>query len=161
MSYKVFISHAGSNIWLAWKLSQDAEAAGADCFLDQKDIFVGEDFEDRILGNLCDADEFWVLLTPESLARPYVWMEVGTIWRREQLQGPKVQVVSLLYGITAEEVQQDTTIPTLLKTQEMLQLNEIEQYKCFLQEFNGRAAPPHVPAKNSVHTVGAKEWVAG
>lgn len=48
--YMVFISHAGSDTWVAKKLAQSIEEKGAATFLDEAHIAIGEDFEDRKIG---------------------------------------------------------------------------------------------------------------
>jgi hypothetical protein len=50
--YMVFISHAGSDTWVAKKLAKSIEESGATTFLDEAHIAIGEDFEDRILDAL-------------------------------------------------------------------------------------------------------------
>ena len=76
----VFVSHAGSDTWVARQIAAHITARGAVPFLDEADIATGEDFEERILTALERADEMVVLLTPWSLKRPYVWMEIGAAW---------------------------------------------------------------------------------
>lgn len=51
--YKVFISHAGTDTWVARKIEADIANLGADTFLDEADIEIGEDFEERILEEIC------------------------------------------------------------------------------------------------------------
>lgn len=71
-TWLVFISHAGTDTWVAKRIAEQIEALGAKTFLDEAHIAVGEDFEERILHALDQANELLVLLTPWSLERPYV-----------------------------------------------------------------------------------------
>lgn len=42
----VFISHAGTDTWVAKRIAEKIEACGANTFLDEAHIAVGEDFEE-------------------------------------------------------------------------------------------------------------------
>ena len=63
--------------------------------MDEANIAVGDDFEDRILEALEEAQELVVLLTPWALSRPYVWAEIGAAW------GRRIPIIAILYGLTA------------------------------------------------------------
>ena len=80
--WTVFISHSGTDTWVAQQIAREIEACGAVPFLDEANIAVGDDFEDRILDALEESKELVVLLTPWSLSRPYVWAELGAAWVR-------------------------------------------------------------------------------
>ncbi len=94
----VFISHAGSDTWVAKKLAQSIEEKVASTFLDEAHIAIGEDFEDRILDALDQSKELIVYFTPWSLTRPYVWTEIGAAW------GKRMSIVGVLHGLTPEEL---------------------------------------------------------
>jgi hypothetical protein len=76
-NWVVFISHSSIDTWVAKQIAREIEECGAVPFLDEANIAVGEDFEDRILAALIQAKELLVLLTPWSLSRLYVWAEIG------------------------------------------------------------------------------------
>src|SRR5229473_2605470 len=97
----VFISHNGTDTWVARQIARAITECGATPFLDEAQIEVGADFEDDILAFLAKADELVVLLTPWALDRPYVWAELGAAW------GRRIPIVILLHGMTAAEVQTD------------------------------------------------------
>src|SRR5687768_4676532 len=78
----VFISHATADKWLAMVLCAKIEAAGAKTFRDDRDINGGDDIPDAIREAITRADEMVVLLTPASVNRPWVLMEVGAAWQR-------------------------------------------------------------------------------
>ena len=60
----VFVSHSSIDTWVAKQIAKGIEAAGASTFLDEANVNVGEDFEEKILSALNDASELLVLLTP-------------------------------------------------------------------------------------------------
>ncbi len=57
-AWLVFISHAATDTWVAKRISEQIEARGAKTFLDEAHVAVGEDFEERILSALDQANEF-------------------------------------------------------------------------------------------------------
>ena len=73
----VFVSHSGTDTWVARQIAREIAECGAVPFLDEAEIDVGADFEDDILAFLDKADELVVLITPWALDRPYVWAELG------------------------------------------------------------------------------------
>lgn len=124
----VFISHSGTDAWVARKIADEVNACGAVSFLDEVDIDIGEDFEEDILAALDNAKELVVLLTPWSLKRPYVWAEIGAAW------GRRIPIVGILHGITTTELQADTSVPVILKRRNLISLNEVDNYLAELKE---------------------------
>lgn len=118
----VFVSHSGTDTWVAKQIARELGDCGATAFLDEAEIDVGADFEENILAFLEKADELVVLLTPWALDRPYVWAEVGAAW------GRRIPIVALLHGLTAAELQSKPEVPVLLKKRNLLPLNDIETY---------------------------------
>ncbi len=118
----VFVSHSGTDTWIAKQIAREIEARGATPFLDAAQIDVGADFEEDILNFLERADELVVLLTPWALDRPYVWAEIGAAWAR------RIPIVALLLGLTPTELQTRPGIPVLLKKRNLLELNQIDSY---------------------------------
>jgi TIR domain len=128
----VFISHSGTDTWVARQIAQAIVNCGATPFLDEAEIEVGADFEDDILSFLEKADELVVLLTPWALDRPYVWAELGAAW------GRRIPIVVLLLGLSAAELQERPGVPVLLKRRNILPLNEVDRY---LNELRERIQP--------------------
>lgn len=60
----VFVSHSGTDTWVAKQIAREIAACGATPFLDEAQIDVGADFEEDILAFLEKADELVVLITP-------------------------------------------------------------------------------------------------
>jgi len=127
--YMIFISHAGADTWVAKKLAQSIEEKGATTFLDEAHIAIGEDFEDRILEALDQSKELIVYFTPWSIARPYVWTEIGAAW------GKRLPIVGILHGLTPEELNSKAGIPNLIKRRNLIDINKFENY---LMELNIR-----------------------
>ena len=125
----VFVSHSGTDAWVAKQIAREIEACGATAFLAETDIDVGEDFEEDILAALEKANELLVLVSPWSLERPYIWMELGAAWIR------RITIVGLLQGLTAEELQSRPSVPIILKKRVSLPLNDIDVY---LRQLRGR-----------------------
>jgi len=118
----VFISHSSRDTWVALQIARGISEVGGQCFLDDTDIHVGDDFEDEILASLEVADEFLLLVTPWSLERPYVWTEFGAAWFR------RIPIVALLHGITPDELQARPEVPGTLKRRNMIDLNAVNKY---------------------------------
>ena len=125
----VFISHSGTDTWVARQIAREIIACGAQPFLDEAEIEVGADFEDDILAFLAKADELVVLLTPWALDRPYVWAELGAAWGRQ------IPVVAFLLGLSVTELQERPGVPVLLKRRNLVPLNDINRY---LEELRAR-----------------------
>jgi hypothetical protein len=89
----VFVSHSGTDTWVARQISREIGECGAVPILDEAEIDVGADFEDDILTFLEKADELVVLITPWALERPYVWAELGAAW------GRRIPIVGLLHRL--------------------------------------------------------------
>ena len=118
----VFINHSGIDTWVAKQIAKEIESCGAATFLDEANIDVGEDFEDRILAALERANELVVLLTPWALTRPYVWAEIGAAW------GRRIPIVGILHGVTSNDIQSNPGVPVLIKRRDFIDLNEIQTY---------------------------------
>lgn len=124
----VFVSHSGTDTWIAKQIAREIKECGGDPFLAEADVDVGAEFEDRILEFLARADELVVLITPWALERPYVWAELGAAW------GRRIPIVGLLLGMTAGELQSRPEVPVLLKKRDLLSLNDIDVYFAQLRD---------------------------
>lgn len=119
---KVFISHSSTDTWIAQQLANHIRACGAETFLDEADIQHGDDFEEEILeAELC-CNELLVLITPWSLSRQYVWMEIAFFRKSRK------RIVAALHGITVKEIANDEKIAILLKKLDLVELNNITSY---------------------------------
>jgi len=118
----VFVSHSSTDTWVARQISEHLKKAGASSFLDEAQIESGDDFEGNILEALSRCGEMLVLLTPWSLKRPYIWLEIGAAW------GQKKRIVAILHGITKQELTAKNKTPVLLKKLQLRDINEIDSY---------------------------------
>jgi hypothetical protein len=75
--YQVFVSHATTDKWLAKAICERIEGAGATTFRDDRDISGGDDIPEEIRRQIKLSREVVVLLTPESVDRQWVTLEVG------------------------------------------------------------------------------------
>ena len=120
--WTVFISHSGTDTWVAQQIAREIQNCGGVPFLDEANIAFGEDFEDKILVALGRSKELLVLLTPWALSRPYVWAEVGAAW------GRRIPIVGILHGVSFDDLQSDARIPLIIKRRDCLQLNDFQSY---------------------------------
>ena len=120
--FQVFISHSSSDTWVARQISYHLEQCGAVTFLDEADIEYGDDFEERILTAVQASEELLVLLTPWSVRRPYIWLEIGAIW------GQGKRIVGVLHGLNANELITQEGTPALLKRIDLVEINKIDIY---------------------------------
>ena len=125
-AYHVFLSHSGTDTWVARQISKEIGKRGAIPFLDEASINVGARFEEDILIALDRAHELVVLFTPWALERPYVWAELGAAW------GRRIPIVALLHGLNAVELQTRPEIPVFIKARDFVDLNKIDTYLCQL-----------------------------
>ncbi len=104
------------------------EQCGATTFLDDADVAVGDDCEERILQALDGAKELLVLLTPWSLERPYVWAEIGAAWLK------RIPIIGVLHGLSPEQLHTQAKIPLLLKKRDLISINDLDAYFTELRE---------------------------
>lgn len=118
LTYQIFVSHATADKWLAVTLCEKIEAVGATTFRDDRDIDGGDDIPDRIRSQVKQSRELVVLLTPESVDRPWVLLEVGAAWgwRRDY------RIVPILCHVTVD------AIPDIIKGKKAYQINDFDLY---------------------------------
>lgn len=118
----IFISHSSVDTWVARKIAEEIHRCGAETFLDEANIQIGADFEEVILKALERADELLVLLTPWSIERPYVMVELGAALVL------RIPIIGVLHGLTAKKLQKKATMPVFLKKRNLIDLNGIDKY---------------------------------
>jgi hypothetical protein len=128
--YQVFISHATTDKWLAKTLCEKIEATGATTFRDDRDIAGGDDIPDEIRRQIKQSREMVVLLTPESVGRQWVTMEVGAAWGSRQ----RFRITVLMCHVAVDP------IPDMIKSKKAISLNEFEH---FLNELKRRVRARH------------------
>jgi hypothetical protein len=82
--YLVFVSHSSKDRWIARQMAatieREGKGIGLQVFLDEKDIQGGDSIPDSIRTNLRACDELVVLLTPYSVKREWVLVEIAGAW---------------------------------------------------------------------------------
>lgn len=121
--YQVFVSHATADKWIAATFCEKIELLGASTFRDDRDIDGGDDIPEAIRTQIKQSRELVVLLTPKSVDRPWVLLEVGAAWGWRN----DYRIVPVLYHVTVE------AIPDIIKGKKAFQLNEFDQYLKELQ----------------------------
>jgi hypothetical protein len=131
MALKVFISHSSRDLWVAQQIAAELQRCGADTFLDEADIAHGDDFDDEIMRAEEQCHELLVLLTPWSLKRNYIWLEIGYFRKSRK------RIVMVLYGLTADDIAKDADMPNVAKRLDMVDLNAFHTYLAQLRKRAG------------------------
>ena len=122
MAYRVFISHAWSDLWVAQQIERRMHAyARVGTFIDAFDIAKGDDFEERIFGEMRRVDELAVLLTPWSVDRHWLWVEIGAARAND------CRIVPILYHLSLDDLDKGGGA-TFLKAKNVVAMNEMETY---------------------------------
>jgi nucleotide-binding universal stress UspA family protein len=87
---QVFISYSSKDRDLAAEMKGLIEAPGVSVFLAEMSIPPGELWSDRIRAALRESDAALLLLTPDSVERPWVMAEVGALWALDKPFVPAV-----------------------------------------------------------------------
>jgi hypothetical protein len=122
--YQVFISHATSDKWIAKVLCEKIESVGAATFRDDRDINGGDDIPEEIRKQIKQSREMIVLLTPQSVDRIWVALEVGGAW----CWSKSVRIVLVMYHVSVDP------IPDMIKNKKAIPLNDFDQYVGELKE---------------------------
>lgn len=116
--YQVFVSHATADKWLAKTLCEKIESMGATSFRDDRDINGGDDIPEEIRKQIKQSKEIVVLLTPESVGRPWVTLEVGAAWGRSK----RMRIVLIRCQVSVD------SIPDMIKNKKAIALNDFDDY---------------------------------
>ena len=118
--YLVFISHAHADRWIARQLASLIAAKGSrqrvQVFLDEKDIEGGDSIPGTVLKNLQECDELVVLLTPNSISRPWVLIEIGGAWALE------TRTVAVIDKVSPQDM------PDVIAPYKAIDLNDFDDY---------------------------------
>ena len=94
------------------------ETAGATTFRDDRDIHGGDDIPEEIRRQIKQSKEIMVLLTPESINRQWVMLEVGAAWGWSK----RMRIVLIRYHVSVDP------IPDMIKNKKAIPLNDFDQY---------------------------------
>jgi hypothetical protein len=116
--YQVFVSHATADKWLAKTICEKIEQTGATTFRDDRDIRGGDDIPDEIRRQIKQSKEIVVLLTPESVNRQWVTLEVGAAWGWSK----RMRIVLIMCHVSVDP------IPDMMKSKKAIPLNDLDGY---------------------------------
>ena len=117
-AYQVFVSHATADKWITKVFCEKIEAVGAETFRDDRDINGGDDIPEEIRRQIIRSNEMVVLLTPESVARPWVLLEIGAAWGKRQ----RARIVAVLCHVEVDR------IPDIIGSKKAVPLNSFDDY---------------------------------
>ena len=117
-NYQVFVSHATADKWVAKAICEKIEATGASTFRDDRDINGGDDIPEQIRQQIKHSQEVVVLLTPESVGRAWVLLEVGAAWGWRK----NSRIVAILDHVDIDP------IPEIIKSRKAVRINELDNY---------------------------------
>lgn len=129
--YRVFVSHATADKWLAKVICEKLETvSGATTFRDDRDIDGGDDIPETIRTEIKRSNELVVLLTPNSVERPWVLLEVGAAWGRSKT----MKITPILCHVDVDP------IPGIIKCKKAIDINDCD---AFLSELKKRVKKHH------------------
>ncbi len=115
----IFVSHSGTDAWVARQIGKAIEDCGAQPFLSEQ-LEAGVQFDEEIRNVLRKAREVLAYLTPWALDRPWVWMEMGAAWVLKR------RLVCVLHGLTPGQLRSDPRFPVAIARLNFVDVNEIE-----------------------------------
>ncbi len=93
-------------------------------FRDDRDIDGGDDIPDRIRSEIKQSREVVVLLTPHSVDRQWVILEVGAAWGWSK----NVRIIIIMCHVSVDP------IPDMIKSKKAISLNEFDRFIADLTE---------------------------
>ncbi|MCA0422737.1 MAG: toll/interleukin-1 receptor domain-containing protein [Proteobacteria bacterium] len=123
MGYRVFISHGSADRWVAEQIAARLKAdCGAATFIDVDHLKSGDDIEQQIFDEMPRCDELVVLLTPWSVDRNWLWVEIGAA------RALGKRIVAVLYQVSLENVEREKGGATFLRAKNVVEINNIGAY---------------------------------
>ena len=121
-NYRVFVSHAGDDIWIAEQIARHLEISGATTFLDRRDIAAGDNFKERIREEIPRCNELLALFTPWSRRRAWVRHEIGMA----DVLGKRI--VCVFYKVTHRDFAKDEDGLAALDDLNIIDINKLDAY---------------------------------
>jgi len=128
MAYRVFVSHGWHDRWIAKQMARLISDVGARPFIDIFDIKSGDRIEGKIQLGLGEANELVALLTPWSVDRNWVWIEIAAAWALHK------RYVGVLYGLTTSEIEKDRGGMAILASTNVVAIVDFDDYIHELKE---------------------------
>lgn len=94
------------------------DATGATSFRDDRDINGGDSISQSVRSEILVSRELVVLLTPDSIERPWVLLEVGAAWGSRK----DYRIVPVLCHVTFD------AIPDIIEGKKAFHINEFDTY---------------------------------
>src|SRR6266436_5880042 len=114
--YQVFVSHATADKWLAVTVCEKIEGTGATSFRDDRDIQGGDDIPEEIRRQIKQSKEIVVILTPESVDRQWVILEVGAAWGWSK----RIRILLIMFHVSVDP------IPYMIKNKRAFSHNDFD-----------------------------------
>lgn len=125
--YRVFISHSSRDKWVAARMAEKIEDAGADYWLDTRDLPGGGNISTVISQGVNDCQEIVILFSPYSKDSPWVSFEIGAAVVKRRYLTPILN-----------NVQYNSVI--LIQGLKAIELNDFDQYLIELKKRIAKAA---------------------
>lgn len=93
--YDLFISYAFDDKALAKELKQKLEERNLRCFLAEKDIAAGEQWQEQVLQAITDSARVLLILTPRSYNREWITLEIGMALALRKMVIPALNYVTV------------------------------------------------------------------
>jgi len=147
MSPSVFLSHTHADKPFVRRLAVDLDNQGIPYWLDEAEIKVGESLIEKIRAGIHKVDFVAVVLSPNSVASPWVQREVDVAMNQE-IMGRRVKVLPLMY--------RKCELPGFLLGKRYADFTEDDHYSTSLEDlvrslglvFNRNAHAPPATATN-------------
>ena len=120
--HRVFVSHAGDDIWVAEQIARNIEDCGATAFLDRRDIVAGDNFRRRLREEIARCDELLALFTPWSRRRAWVRHEIG------MADYVRKRIVCVFYKVTVADFRGDEDELGPLDGLNTIEINRLDTY---------------------------------
>jgi hypothetical protein len=120
LEYLVFISHSSKDRWIARQMAAIIERKpkryGVRTFLDEVDLEGGDRIPATIKANLHACEEFVILLSPHSITRQWVLVELGGAWTLDK------RIMAITSNLSADKV------PDIIDHDKSYEFNEFDRY---------------------------------
>jgi hypothetical protein len=131
--YRVFVSHASDDLWVAEQIAARIEETGAKTFLDRRDIAAGDDWMDRLREEVKICDELVGLFTPWSRKRLWLMHEMGMAHLLSK------RIVCILYRVKLTDFDKDEGGRGLMNSMNVIEINRLADYFTELKKRVGSA----------------------
>ena len=114
--YRVFLSHATADKFMARMVDEKLEGAGFNTFRDDRDIDGGDRITEEIRQEIVGSNELVVIWTAQSIQSDWVKQEIGAAW------GLGLRITALLHVVEAD------SLPPTIRDCKAYPINDLERY---------------------------------